>query len=92
MKIKVALSLEDTLEIILECYTPFCILFIQKHNILAFSGVMQGDPLFPYWFTLYAETLSILIKQNTTITGIRNHETEYLVPQNASMHFTILWF
>jgi len=46
-------------------------------------GCRQGDPLSPYLFLLCVEILSILIKQNDKIKGIKVSETESKILQYA---------
>lgn len=46
-------------------------------------GCRQGDPLSPYLFILCAEMLSLLLKQNPNITGIKVNTDEFLVSQYA---------
>ena len=48
-----------------------------------FRGCRQGDPLSPYVFLLCAEILSLMLKKNKDMKGIKIGETEYRLSQFA---------
>lgn len=53
-------------------------------------GCRQGDPISPYLFLICAEILSIKIKNNKNIKGIKINKTEYLISQYADDTVLIL--
>ena len=63
-----------------------------------FRGCRQGDPLSPYVFLLCAEILSLMLKKNKDMKGIKIGETEYRLSQFADdtnklskMFFNFIW-
>ena len=46
-------------------------------------GVRQGDPCSPYFYLIGAEVLSIMLRCNQNIKGIKVNNTEYLLSQFA---------
>lgn len=53
-------------------------------------GCRQGDPISSYIFLICAEILSIKIKNNKSIKGIKINNTEYLISQYADETVLIL--
>ena len=54
-----------------------------SEQILISRGCRQGDPVAPYLFLFCAEILSILVKENKDITGIKINNSEHKITQYA---------
>ena len=50
-------------------------------------GCRQGDPLSPYIFLLCAEILSLMLKENKDIKGIKIANIEYKFSQSTPPYF-----
>ena len=53
-------------------------------------GCRQGDPISPYLFTLCVELLSLALKHNENIKGIKRYNVDYCIfPYADDTNFTL---